>query len=121
MLNNIRGKNVDKAIELLERVLEMKQPIRMSRYNRDTAHKKGMSAGKYPVKTADQILKVVKSAKSNALNLGLNVNDLVIFHASAHKAARPWHFGRQRRRKMKRTHIEIALKEQVNDSKKVSK
>ncbi|MBT3463440.1 hypothetical protein HN451_00510, partial [archaeon] len=63
------------------------------------------------------ILKIIKSAESNALNKGLNTNDLVITHICAHKASTPYHSGRQRRRKMKRSHIEVVVKEQKVEKK----
>jgi len=107
--NNIRGKPLQKAKKLLEKVLKEEMPIKYSRYHRDTAHRKSIGPGRYPKKAASQILKALKSAEANAQNKGLG--EMVVYHISAHKAAKPWHFGRQRRRKMKRTHIEIVLKE----------
>ena len=35
----------------------------------------------------------------------------VIEHINANKASQPWHYGRKRRSRMKRTHIQIVLKE----------
>lgn len=111
LCKSIRGKSVKKAIDILENIISGKKPLAMTRYNKDTAHKAEIGPGKYPVKAASVILRMVKSAQSNAQNIGLSTNDLVIDHIVSHKASRPWHFGRQRRRKMKRSHIEICLKE----------
>jgi large subunit ribosomal protein L22 len=108
--NKIRGMSVVKAKRLLEQVIYKEKPIPMARYNRDTAHKKTMAAGKYPVNAAASILKLIKSAEANAQHKGLSQN-LVVAHIAANQASRPWRFGRQRRRKMKRTHIEIVLQE----------
>ena len=40
---------------------------------------------------------------------------------AAHKASAPWHYGRQRRRKMKRTHIEIVIGEKETKKKNQKK
>jgi large subunit ribosomal protein L22 len=114
---NIRGKSVEQAKKLLERVIVKETPIRMRRYIKDTAHKKGIGPGKYPVKAAKEILRLLKIAESNAQNKGLSTNEMVITHISANKASRPWHFGRQRRRKNKRTHVEVVLFERKKQEK----
>lgn len=114
--NNIRGKPLKKAEQILEKTITKEIPIVMKRYIRDAAHKKGIATGKFPVKAATSILKILKNAESNAQNKGLSTKDMIVQHIAAHKAATPWRFGRQRRRKMKRTHIEIVLLE-----KKISK
>lgn len=109
--NRLRGKQLDKAKSMLEKVIAMEQPIKMTRHVGDLGHKRGIGPGRYPVNAAKGILAILKSAESNALNKGLSTADLQIIHVAAHRAARPWHYGRQRRRKMKRTHIEIVLSE----------
>ena len=109
--NNIRGKQLKKAEQILEKAITKERPIVMKRYIRDAAHKKGMATGKYPVKAATSILKILKNAESNAQNKGLSTKDMVVQHVVAHKASTPWRYGRQRRRKTKRTHIEIVLLE----------
>lgn len=117
--NNIRGKPLKKAEQILEKAISLERPIVMKRYIKDSAHKKGIATGKYPVKAASAILKILKNAESNAQNKGLNAKDLVVYHAVAHKASTPWRYGRQRRRKMKRSHIEIVLLEKkVKQTKK---
>jgi len=115
---SIRGKKLEKAKRFLENVIKMESAVPMRRYNTDTAHKKGIGPGKYPIKTAKGILMVLESAESNAQSKGLSTKDSIIFHIVAHKASRPWHFGRKRRQKMKRTHIEIVLLEKKSHDKK---
>ncbi|MEM3373830.1 MAG: 50S ribosomal protein L22 [Candidatus Woesearchaeota archaeon] len=119
--NFLRGKKLEYAKNFLNRVIDLKAAVPMKRYNRDTAHKKGIGPGRFPVKAAKEILFVLKSAESNAVNKGLSSKDLFIYHIVANKAARPWHFGRKRRQKMKRTHVEVILLEKkVNtENKKV--
>jgi large subunit ribosomal protein L22 len=109
--NNIRGKSLQKAKALLEKVIKKESPIKMTRYMKDTAHKRGIGAGRYPINATKGILSILESAEANAQNKGLSTKDMVLFHISAHKASTPWHYGRQRRRKMKRTHIQVVLME----------
>ncbi|MBN2422515.1 50S ribosomal protein L22 [Candidatus Woesearchaeota archaeon] len=119
--NNIRKKPVTEAKKILEEIIELKRPLPMKRFNRDTAHKKAIGPGRFPKKTAKLILSTVKNAESNAQNKGLNTHNLIIAHISAHKASTPWHYGRHRRRKMKRTHVEIVVEEKKPEKDKQDK
>ena len=61
----IRGMDVAKAKAYLNDVIEMKKAVPFKRHNRDVGHRKGMkgwAAGRYPVKAAAQILKVLENA-----------------------------------------------------------
>jgi len=109
--NAIRGKPLQKTIDYLERVMKMEKAIPIRKYGRDTAHKKEIGPGKYPVKAVKEILNIIRSAASNAQNKGMDTKSLYIEHISAHKASQPWHSGRQRRSRMKRAHIQVVLKE----------
>ena len=80
------------------------------RFNKDTGHKRNIAAGRYPMKASMNIIKVIESAAANARNIGLNDN-LVIKKIVANKAARPYRYGRRRRVKMKRSHIEVVVGE----------
>ena len=109
--NFIRNKKLEKAKAILERVLEKKEAIPFKRFGSDTGHKKGkIGTGRYPQKTAEEILKLLNSVEANAQDKGLNTDDLKIIQLIANKASTPWRFGRKRRRKSKRTHIEIIVK-----------
>jgi large subunit ribosomal protein L22 len=115
----LKGKSVEKAKIFLKRVVDMTSAVPMTHYNTDTGHKPGIGPGRYPIKAAKAILIVLESAEANAKNKGMNPKDLMIIHMAAHRAARPWHFGRKKRQKMKRTHIEVVLAEvKDNDAKK---
>ncbi len=105
--NSIRGKSVTRAKRILEGIISLKKPIRYTRFNKDLGHKKGIGAGRYPVKTAENILTIVESAESNAKEKG--ISNPTIIHIAANRASAQWHYGRQRRRKMKRSHIEIVV------------
>jgi large subunit ribosomal protein L22 len=108
----IRGRKLSVAKRMLEDVGAMKRAVPFKRFNHNIGHRKGdMGPGRYPLKASAEILKVVKACEANAQTKGLDVSSLVIRHASADFAARPWHYGRQSRTKMKRTHVEIVAAE----------
>ena len=113
----IRKKNLQKAKNLLQEVISMKKAIPIKRYNKGLAHKKKMGPGRYPVNTSKKILELLEGVEANAQFKGLSTDDLIITHIKADKAATPWHYGRQRRRKMKRTHIEVIVTEKIDKKK----
>lgn len=108
---SLRGKKLDKAKAFLESVIEKKKAVPYARFNKDTGHKKGIGPGRYPIKACTHILKIIKSCEANAQFKGLNVNSLYLVHISAQPGAKQWHYGRQTRRKAKRTHIECVVEE----------
>lgn len=108
--NLIRNKNIEQAKKILENVINMKQAVPYNRYNMNIPHKPGMMAARYPVNTCKVILDMLKSIEANAHNKGLTSN-LIITHISASKGSLQWHYGRKRRRKMKRTNLKIIIKE----------
>jgi len=110
--HTVRHMDLQKAKELLDKVIKEKQPIAYKRFNRDLSHKKNIGPGRYPVKTAKMIKMLLESVEANAQFKGLNTSLLTISHIAAHQASRPFRFGRQRRRKAKRTHITIKVEEQ---------
>lgn len=107
----IRGKKLSRAKRMLEDVMDMKEAVPFKRFNHNIGHRRGMGPGRYPIKACGEILKVVKGCEANAQFKGLDTASLVIVHANANFASRPYHSGRQSRRKMKRTHIEIVAAE----------
>jgi large subunit ribosomal protein L22 len=115
--SGIRGKTVKQAVKILEEAIALRKAIPFNRFKRNIGHKKRIGPGRYAVKACGEVLKALKQCEANAENKGLNAQDLKIVHINANLASRPWHYGRQSRRKMKRSHIEIALQE---SSKKVS-
>ncbi|MBU1201696.1 MAG: 50S ribosomal protein L22 [Nanoarchaeota archaeon] len=108
--SKLRTKTVEYAKKFLEGVKKKEKAVKYTRFTEGAGHKKGIGPGKYPIKTAGYILKLVQSAESNATSKGLG-SDLKIVHLSAQRASTPWHQGRLRRRKMKRSHIELVVQE----------
>ncbi len=119
--NFIRNKNINKAKKILNDVIDKKSALPVKRYNKDLAHKKKIGPGRYPLNVCKEVLKLLDQVEANAQFKGLSTSDLVISHIKADKAATPFHHGRQRRRKMKRTHLEIIVLEKSEKKDKEKK
>lgn len=109
----IRGKTLVDAKGLLDSIIQLKSALPLKRFHKKVAHKKKMGAGRYPVKSCKVILKLLESVEANAQFKGLNTANLVIVHMCANKASTPWHYGRIRGRKMKRTNVEVVVEEKA--------
>jgi ribosomal protein uL22 len=117
----IKGMDLDLAISYLEGVFKFKRAIPYTRYNWGLSHQKGkVGSGRYPMKACEHFLKVLKSAKANANNKNLNVDNLIIKGACVQKAPDVAHYGRHSGRIVKQAHLEIVLceKEEKKDDKK---
>lgn len=117
--NAIRGMMLDKAIELLENVIEEKAWIPFRRHKKKRGHHSGMkkwATGGHPVKASQNILKVLRNAEANADNKGLDIDRLRIIHAAAgrgvtYKKYIERAFGRSTPYFENSTHVEIVLEE----------
>ena len=116
--NALRGMAVNKALTYLQDVVDEKRAIPFTRFNDGVGHRPGMGAGRYPKKASLAIAEIISSAVNNAASKGLS-SDLKIVALIANKASSPLHYGRQRRRSMKRTHVEVVV-EEVSSVKKSS-
>lgn len=109
----IRNKSLEKAKTMLANVIVKKTAVPFKRYKMDVGHRRGkIAAGRYPMKASKQILDLLNSVETNAQFKGLNTSNLVITHICAHLASTPPHYGR-RRRKTKRTHVEVVVEEKA--------
>ena len=116
----LRYKNTDFAKDYLESVIDLKKPIPFKKFNKDTGHKAGMAAGRFPQKAAKEFLKLIKSAEANAQFKGLNTSGLKITKILANKASIPATGGRHRRG-TKRSHVEMEVEEVAVKKKEVKK
>jgi len=117
--NFLRGRTTEESKKLLEGVIAKKIAVPFKRFNKDMGHKRGkIASGRFPNKASEHILKLIKSVEANAKNIGL-IGPFVIESIIPNQAARSWHYGRQRRRKNKRTHIEIVEKEGKKEVKNI--
>ena len=113
----IRNKKTSEAKKLLSQVITGKKAIPFKRFNKDLSHKPKIGPGRYPIKVIEEVIDLLDSVEANAQFKGLNTANLQITHINAHLASRPWHYGRQRRRKSKRTHIEVVVQEKRENKK----
>lgn len=115
----IKGRRLNEARELLEKVLKKEIMIPYTTFNRERAHHGSVSrhsSGGYPIRVVREVLKILKNLEANAESKGLNVEKLVVVHAAAHKGPVirryiPRAFGRSTPFFQQLVHIEVAVKE----------
>ncbi len=108
----IKGRRIADAIRLLGLVDDEKIAVPFGTYAKGgTGHKPGIGPGRYPKKVCIEVVKLLNQVSANAKNKGLDATRLVVSSMVAKKGANSWHFGRQRRRRMKRTHVEVVVTE----------
>ena len=79
---------LDKAIDLLELVVQEKAWIPYRRHKKKRGHHSGMKkwmAGGHPVKASEHILKILRNAEANADNKGLDIDRLKVVHSVTHR------------------------------------
>ena len=118
LLREIRGMMLNDALRYLDDVIALKRPVPMKRHNDSQGHKpgRGFGPGRYPVKVAKAVKKVLLNAKNNAEQKGLDPDRLKIIHAAAHRGPVlrgyiPRAFGRATPFNEQTTHIEIVVEE----------
>ena len=121
----IKGMMLNQSKQYLRDVVDKKQAVPFRRFKKKLGHRHGLErayAGKYPVKAAKHILKVVEGAEANAEYKGLDTERLRIIHASAYPGMKIKRYMRRARgrstQKFKTlSHIEIVLEEQAETGK----
>jgi len=115
----IKGMTLDQAKEYLNNVIAKKQPVPFRRYKKKLGHRHGVEkafAARYPVKTAQKILKVLEGAEANAEFKGFDLERLRVIHAVAYpgmklKRFTPRAFGRSSPKVQTLTHVELVLEQ----------
>lgn len=106
----VKGRPLAKAVMLLHGVVSERVAVPFRRYAKGgTGHKPGVGPARYPKKACLEFIKLLKQVEANAKGKGLDPARLVVSSMVAKKGAQSWHFGRQRRTRMKRTHVEIVV------------
>ncbi len=111
----IKGLPLAKAREILNDVVELRRPIPFRRYSKKVGHKAGLQgyyAGRYPIKVAKAVLKLLDSLEANAEYRGLDTSRLKLIHAAAYPGRRlrryvPRAFGRATPKDKVLVHIEV--------------
>ena len=122
LLNTIRGRKLEDAINYVERVIEMKEAVPFRRYSGKQAHKRGLGAkwgwpaGRYPVKAAMYLLKLLENVRNNAENQGIEVEKARIVHIAAHKGIvykrfMPRAYGRVSPKNRVTSNVEVVVEE----------
>ncbi len=110
----IKGDSVEKARRKLENVADKELAVPYTRFNAEQAHRKGnMDAGRYPVKTATEILQLLNSAASNAVHEGLSEDNLYVTGFMANQGNRYHTPKRHRGRRPKAANITLKVGEQA--------
>jgi len=116
----IKGMMLPQAKQYLRDVMAKKRPVPFRRFKKKAGHRHGLEktyAGRYPVKAAKQILKILEGAEANAEYKGLDTEKLRIIHASAYPGMKIKRYmqrahGRSSPEFETLCHVEIALEEQ---------
>lgn len=105
--NFIKNKHIDKAIEDLELVTQLKKVVP---FKGEIPHRKGkgMMSGRYPQKAAKLFIGLLKGLKGNVTDNNMDLGKTRIYIASASWARRPQ---RSNNRQGKRTNVILKAKE----------
>ncbi|MBD3185960.1 50S ribosomal protein L22 [Candidatus Bathyarchaeota archaeon] len=115
----IKGMQLQRAKEYLDRVLNFKQPVPFKRHNKHQAHRKGkgFGPGRFPIKSVSKVLELLNEVENNAEYKGLDIDKCRIVHIAVNKGRRykkyiPRAFGRSSPYYETRSHIEVAIVEE---------
>jgi len=117
----IRNRKIADAKKMLDEVIGLKKAVPYRRYFQDLSHKVATGPGRFPVSTCEEIKKLIEGVEANAQFQGLNTSNLVITGTVVQKAPGAYHYGRKRRRKMKRATVEIIVTQAKSDAKEGAK
>lgn len=115
----IKGMMLSKAKQYLKDVIAKKKPVPYRRFTKKLGHHHGLQktfVGRYPVKVAKHMLRLLEGAEANAENKGLDIDRLKIIHVAAHQGIKMKRFkpraqGRSSPKIEVMTHIEIVVEE----------
>lgn len=116
----IKGMMLTQAKQYLRDVSVKKRPVPFRRFRKKAGHRHGLNkafAGRYPVKAARQILKLLEGAEANAENKSLDTERMRIIHMATSQGMKvkrytPRAQGRTSPSFDTLCHIEVALEEQ---------
>ncbi|MFX1485656.1 MAG: 50S ribosomal protein L22 [Promethearchaeota archaeon] len=117
--NAISNMTLGKAKSYLEEVIAKKVMVPFRRHKKKQAHHGGLHkwyAGRYPIKAAGKILKILRNAENIAEYKGLDVDNLRIIHAVTQRGRKVKKyisraFGRSSPYFEQWVHVEIVLSE----------
>tara|TARA_B100001123_G_C15128775_1_gene954412 strand:- start:577 stop:1029 length:453 start_codon:yes stop_codon:yes gene_type:complete len=114
----IKGMELEKAKIYLEKVIDKDQAVPFRRHDGKVGHRKGkgISSGRFPIKTAAAILKVIESAGSNGEANNIDVENWRILHiatsrGTSFEARFPRARGRATPKMRESANVEVVLEE----------
>lgn len=114
----LKGMDLEKAKNYLGRVIKMDQAVPFKRHDGKVGHRrgKGMSTGRYPVKTAAAILKVIESAGNNGEAIHIDIENWRIRHIATSRGTSfesrfPRARGRATPKMRESANVEVVLEE----------
>jgi large subunit ribosomal protein L22 len=84
----LRGKDLDAALDYMDRVIDGVDAVPYKRHHGKLSHKSSLNkwhSGRYPASACEAITQVLENAQSNARYKGLDETSLFVRHASARK------------------------------------
>ncbi|MEB2836272.1 MAG: 50S ribosomal protein L22 [Desulfurococcales archaeon] len=119
----IKGMRLAEAKAFLERVIEKREAVPFRRAHGKQAHRRGLAdkwgwpIGRYPVKAARYMLKLLNNVEANAESKGLEIERLKIIHVAAHKGITlkrwmPRAYGRASPKNRVHSHVEVIVREE---------
>ena len=114
----LKGMDLEKAKNYLGRVIKMDQAVPFKRHDGKVGHRrgKGMATGRYPVKTAAAILKVIESAGNNGEAIHIDIEIWRILHIATSRGTSfesrfPRARGRATPKMRESANVEVVLEE----------
>ena len=114
----LKGLDLEKANSYLERVIRKEQAVPFKRHDGKVGHRKGkgISTGRYPMKTAAAILKIIESAGNNGEAIHIDIENWRIVHiatsrGTSFEARFPIDRGRATPKMRESANVEVVLEE----------
>ncbi len=114
----ISGLSLERAQDYLNEVVNKTRAVPFRRYKKQVGHRSdpGVMAGRYPVKAAGEILRLLANLESNAEFKGMDIDRIVLQNVTVHKGGltkrfMPRAMGRTTPRNDARTHVEVVGRE----------
>jgi ribosomal protein L22 len=96
---------------MLSKVTTQTMAVPFTRFNRHFGHKASIGPGRYPVKTAELFIDLIKGVVANAQNEGLTTQNLVIKRVVVQTGAKSFKPSRIRGLTTKNTHVEMIVEQ----------
>ncbi len=107
----IQGDSVEKARARLQRVIAKEEAVPFKRHTEGAAHRSGnMTGGRYPVKAAKEVLRILESAEQNALHQDMQEDTLRVYRVISNKGRNQYKPSRRRGQTMKLSHLTLTIR-----------